>query len=94
MRTVGILTLGCKVNTYESEYIIHLLKEAGYQIKDFDDACDVYIINTCTVTNTSDIKSRKMIRKAIRKIRMLVLLPWDVLLKQIKIFSYQVLILF
>ena len=67
MRTVGILTLGCKVNTYESEYIIHLLKEAGYQIKDFDDACDVYIINTCTVTNTSDIKSRKMIRKAIRK---------------------------
>ena len=67
MRTVGILTLGCKVNTYESEYIIHLLKEAGYQIKDFDGACDVYIINTCTVTNTSDIKSRKMIRKAIRK---------------------------
>lgn len=67
MRTVGILTLGCKVNTYESEYIIHLLKEAGYQIKDFDDFCDVYIINTCTVTNTSDIKSRKMIRKAIRK---------------------------
>lgn len=67
MRTVGILTLGCKVNTYESEYIIHLLKEASYQIKDFDDACDVYIINTCTVTNTSDIKSRKMIRKAIRK---------------------------
>lgn len=67
MRTVGILTLGCKVNTYESEYIIHLLKEAGYQIKDFDDTCDVYIINTCTVTNTSDIKSRKMIRKAIRK---------------------------
>ena len=67
MRTDGILTLGCKVNTYESEYIIHLLKEAGYQIKDFDDFCDVYIINTCTVTNTSDIKSRKMIRKAIRK---------------------------
>jgi len=67
LRTVGILTLGCKVNTYESEYIIHLLKEAGYQIKDFDDFCDVYIINTCTVTNTSDIKSRKMIRKAIRK---------------------------
>ena len=67
LRTVGILTLGCKVNTYESEYIIHLLKENGYQIKDFDDFCDVYIINTCTVTNTSDIKSRKMIRKAIRR---------------------------
>lgn len=67
LHTVGILTLGCKVNTYESEYIIHLLKEAGYQVRDFDEVCDVYIINTCTVTNTSDIKSRKMIRKAIRK---------------------------
>ena len=65
MRSVGVLTLGCKVNTYESEYVINLLKEAGYQIKDFQDICDVYIINTCTVTNTSDIKSKKMIRKAI-----------------------------
>lgn len=67
MRSVGILTLGCKVNTYESEFVIHLLKEKGYVIKSFDDVCDVYIINTCTVTNTSDIKSRKMIRQAIRR---------------------------
>lgn len=67
MRSVGILTLGCKVNTYESEYVANLLKENGYEIKSFDDICDVYIINTCTVTNTSDIKSRKMIRNAIRK---------------------------
>lgn len=67
MRSVGILTLGCKVNTYESEFVIHLLKENGYVIKSFDDVCDVYIINTCTVTNTSDIKSRKMIRQAIRR---------------------------
>ncbi len=66
MRSVGILTLGCKVNTYESEYVINLLKDAGYVIKDFQDVCDVYIINTCTVTNTSDIKSKKMIRKAIK----------------------------
>lgn len=67
MRSVGILTLGCKVNTYESEYVINILKEHGYEIKSFDDVCDVYIINTCTVTNTSDIKSRKMIRNAIKK---------------------------
>ena len=67
MRSVGILTLGCKVNTYESEYVINLLKENNYEIKDFQDICDVYIINTCTVTNTSDIKSKKMIRNAIRK---------------------------
>ena len=67
MRSVGVLTLGCKVNTYESEYVINELKKAGYEIKDFDDICDVYIINTCTVTNNSDSKSRKMIRQAIKK---------------------------
>lgn len=67
MRSVGILTLGCKVNTYESEFIITKLRENDYEIKSFDDICDVYIINTCTVTNTSDIKSRKMIRNAIKK---------------------------
>ena len=67
MRTVGIHTLGCKVNTYESLYIISKLKEAGYIIKDFDDICDVYIINTCTVTNNSDSKSKKIIRQAIRR---------------------------
>ena len=67
MKTVGVYTLGCKVNTYESEYIINLLKDNGYVIKDFDDICDVYIINTCTVTNNSDSKSKKIIRQAIRK---------------------------
>ena len=67
MKSVGIYTLGCKVNTYESEFIMNELKNNGYEIKDFDDICDVYIINTCTVTNTSDSKSRKMINQAIRK---------------------------
>ena len=61
------MTLGCKVNTYESEYVINELKKAGYEIKDFDDICDVYIINTCTVTNNSDSKSKKMIRQAIKR---------------------------
>ncbi len=64
---VGIMTLGCKVNMYESEYVANILKENGYVISDFHDICDIYIINTCTVTNTSDIKSRKIIRNAIRK---------------------------
>ena len=67
MKSVGICTLGCKVNTYESEYIINELKKASYEIKDFNDICDVYIINTCTVTNSSDAKSKKMIRQAIRR---------------------------
>ncbi len=63
----SILSLGCKVNMYESEFVISKLKEAGYEICDFNDNCDVYIINTCTVTNTADTKSKKMIRNAIRK---------------------------
>ena len=65
--TVGVYTLGCKVNMYESEFVINRLKDAGYEIKDFLDVCDVYIINTCTVTNTSDIKSRKIVRQAIKR---------------------------
>ena len=61
---VGICTLGCKVNIYESEYITSKLKEAGYEIGDFNDKNDIYVINTCTVTNNSDAKSRKMIHHA------------------------------
>lgn len=64
---VGFCTLGCKVNTYESEYLIQELKKCGYEIAPFTDICDIYIIHTCTVTNTSDIKSRKMIRAARRR---------------------------
>lgn len=67
MKSVGIYSLGCKVNTYESEFIMNELQKAGYIIKSFDDICDVYIINTCTVTNNSDAKSKKIIRQAIRK---------------------------
>lgn len=58
---VGIYTLGCKVNTYESEYIASLFRNRGYTISSFDDICDVYIINTCTVTNNSDKKDKKII---------------------------------
>lgn len=64
---VGICTLGCKVNTYESEYVMGLFQEKGYEIVPFSEKCDVYVINTCSVTNTSDAKSRKMIHQAIRK---------------------------
>ena len=67
MKTVGILSLGCKVNMYESEYVINKLKEHNYIIKDFNDICDIYIINTCSVTNTSDTKSKKMIKQAINR---------------------------
>lgn len=65
---VAVYTLGCKVNTYESEYAIKEFIKKGCEITDFsDDTADVYLINTCTVTNTSDQKSRKMIRQARKK---------------------------
>lgn len=67
MKTVAFLTLGCKVNTYESEAMLKLFHQDGYQEVDFKDKADVYVINTCTVTNTGDSKSRQMIRKAIRE---------------------------
>jgi len=57
----AIHTFGCKVNIYESEYVINLLKENNYTLVDFNDDADIYIINTCTVTNEADKKDRKLI---------------------------------
>ena len=58
----AIHTFGCKVNIYESEYVINLLQEFGYQLVDFNEEADIYIINTCTVTNEADKKDKKLIR--------------------------------
>lgn len=66
MATVAFHTLGRKVNHYETEAIWRLFKEAGYERKEFETRADVYVINTCTVTNTGDKKSRQVIRRAIR----------------------------
>ena len=64
---VKSISLGCKVNTYESEFILSTFKNKGYEIVDNDEKADIYIINTCSVTNTSDAKSRKMINHVIRE---------------------------
>ena len=61
-----VYTLGCKVNTYESEYVINELKKNNYELVELDQKPDIIIINTCTVTNNSDAKSRKVIRQAKR----------------------------
>ncbi len=63
---VSIYTLGCKVNLYESEVIINEFKKKGYEIVPFESKSDICIINTCTVTNTSDKKSRNIIRQAVK----------------------------
>lgn len=64
MATVAFITLGCKVNIYESNALMNKFEEAGYLVVDEDLKADVYVINTCSVTNTADQKSRKMIHKA------------------------------
>lgn len=66
-KTVAMYTLGCKVNHYETEAIWQLFREAGYDRTDFEKQADVYVINTCTVTNTGDKKSRQVIRRAVRQ---------------------------
>lgn len=67
LSTVAFHTLGCKVNHYETEAIWQLFKEQGYERNEFEQQADVYVINTCTVTNTGDKKSRQVIRRAIRQ---------------------------
>ena len=64
--TFSIYSLGCKVNIYESEFVCDLMSKNGFILKGFDEECDIYIINTCSVTNESDKKSRKIINKAKR----------------------------
>lgn len=67
MSTVAFHTLGCKVNHYETEAIWQLFKGQGYERVEYEQTADVYVINTCTVTNTGDKKSRQVIRRAVRK---------------------------
>ncbi|SFQ75823.1 threonylcarbamoyladenosine tRNA methylthiotransferase MtaB [Psychrobacillus psychrotolerans] len=67
MSSVAFHTLGCKVNHYETEAIWQLFKENGYSRTEFEKQSDVYVINTCTVTNTGDKKSRQVIRRAVRQ---------------------------
>ncbi len=66
MKRVAFYTLGCKVNQYDTEAMLEQFRLAGYEAVDFNDIADVYIINTCTVTNLGDRKSRQMVRRAHR----------------------------
>ena len=66
MKSVALHNLGCKVNSYEMDVMQQRLQDRGYKIVPFDAAADIYIINTCTVTNIADRKSRQMIHRARR----------------------------
>ncbi len=64
---VAFYNLGCKVNSYELAAIEFIFKQNGFNVVDFSDCADIYVINTCSVTNQSDVKSRKYIRSCKRK---------------------------
>jgi len=67
MKRIAFMTLGCKVNQADTASMQELFRQAGYAVCDFTEAADVYVVNTCVVTNTGQQKSRQMIRRAIRK---------------------------
>ncbi len=67
MKNIALHNLGCKVNSYEIEVMQQMLQEKGYTIVPFDEAADIYIVNTCTVTNIADRKSRQMLHRAKQK---------------------------
>lgn len=64
MKSVALHNLGCKVNAYEMDFMQQMLQEKGYKIVSFDEEADIYIVNTCTVTNIADRKSRQMLHRA------------------------------
>ena len=66
IRTVAFCTLGCRVNQYETRAVEEAFIKKGFAIGKFTDKCDVYVVNTCTVTGESDRKSRQMIRRAVK----------------------------
>ena len=64
MKKAALHNLGCKVNAYETEAMQQMLEAAGYEIVPFNEPADVYVVNTCSVTNMADRKSRQMLHKA------------------------------
>ncbi len=64
MKSVAFCTLGCKVNQYETDAMHELFEKSGYEIRKFNEVADVYIVNTCTVTNMADRKSRQVLHRA------------------------------
>jgi len=67
MKTIAFHNLGCKVNSYELDVMQQIMQERGYQVVPFDKKADIYVINTCTVTNIADRKSRQMLHRAKQK---------------------------
>lgn len=67
MRSVAFHTLGCKVNQYDSQAMLELFQQAGYEVRPFSETADVYVVNTCTVTGTGDKKSLNAVRRALRQ---------------------------
>ena len=82
MKKAAFYTLGCKVNQYDTEAMAEAFENAGYTLVDFEEAADVYVINTCTVTGLSSRKSRQAIRRAKQKNKDAVVVAVDAIRRQ------------
>ena len=80
-KRAAIVTLGCKVNQYETDAMYGMLKEAGVTMVDPKEAADIYIVNTCSVTNMAERKSRQMLHRAKKKNPDVVVVAVGVMLK-------------
>ena len=67
LKSAAFCTLGCKVNQYETDAMRELFENSGYEIRNFNEIADIYIINTCTVTNMADRKSKQMLHQGTKK---------------------------
>ena len=76
MKTVAFTTLGCRVNQYDTDAMKGLFLQNNYEAVDFDEKADIYVINTCSVTNMGEKKSRQLIRKAKRQNEIKTRLKW------------------
>ena len=81
-KTVAFCTLGCKVNQYETDAMRGSFEAEGYEVKEFSQEASVYVINTCTVTNMADRKSRQMLQR--RRTQMASLLLWAAMCRRPK----------
>ena len=81
---IAFLTLGCKVNSYETEAMQALFVEAGAKLVEFSELADIYVVNTCSVTNMADRKSRQILRRAKNKNNEAVLVAVRLLCTSIK----------
>ena len=84
MKKIAFHNLGCKVNAYETEAMLQQMESRGYQVVPFEEKADVYVVNTCSVTNMADRKSRQMLHRARKRNPEALVWRWAVMPRRIR----------